>query len=196
MPRTFFARKPTNLKQLQSDSAELRYSFSSRGELYYVAEERELSNQEWVVFTENLLEYQGWISAFSGRNYPNGEDGIPCLRVTTPGSEIALIIDTQGYDYARYVGIEESSEIESGSSESDGCEEDDDGWDDEPEPLTEEEVVDGLRALLAGDSLDCTMLDNCRTRTYADGGYMTYDQGFVIETPDGHRFQITVKQEC
>ena len=63
------------------------------------------------------------------------------------------------------------------------------------EELTEEEVVDGLRALLMGDSLDCTMLDNCSTRTYGDGGYLTYDKGFVIDTPDGHRFQITVKQE-
>ena len=65
----------------------------------------------------------------------------------------------------------------------------------ENEELTEEEVVDGLRALLMGDSLDCTMLDNCSTRTYGDGGYLTYDQGFGIDTPDGHRFQITVKQE-
>ena len=83
--------------------------------MYYVAEERELSNQDWAVFTENLLEYQDWISAFSHRSYPNDEDGIPCLRVTTPGSEIALIIDTQGYDYARYVGIEESAAFWAGT---------------------------------------------------------------------------------
>ena len=65
----------------------------------------------------------------------------------------------------------------------------------ETEELTEEEVVDGLRALLMGDNLDCTMLDNCNTRTYEDGGYLTYDKGFVIDTPDGHSFQITVKQQ-
>ena len=68
-------------------------------------------------------------------------------------------------------------------------------YEEENEELTEEEVVDGLRTLLMGDSLDCTMLDNCSTRTYADDGYLTHDQGFVIDTPDGHRFQITVKQE-
>ncbi len=63
------------------------------------------------------------------------------------------------------------------------------------EHVTESEVVDGLRALLYGDSLEDTLLDGSRTVTYADGGYLTYDEGFVIHTPDGSVFQITVKQE-
>ena len=65
----------------------------------------------------------------------------------------------------------------------------------EEEKLTEEDVVDGLRSLLMGESIDCTMLDNSSTRTYAEGGYLTYDNGFVIDLPDGSRFQIAVKQE-
>ena len=54
----------------------------------------------------------------------------------------------------------------------------------------------GLRALLYGESLEDTLLDGSRTETYGDGGYQTYDEGFVIRTPDGSVFQITVKQEC
>ena len=54
------------------------------------------------------------------------------------------------------------------------------------ERITETEVVDGLRALLYGESLEDTLLD---------GGYLTHDEGFVIRTPDGSVFQITVKQE-
>ena len=61
--------------------------------------------------------------------------------------------------------------------------------------VTEDEVVDGLRGLLMGESLEDTPLDNCRTCTYEDGGYMTYDKGFVIHLPDGSVFQVTVKQE-
>ena len=64
------------------------------------------------------------------------------------------------------------------------------------ERITETEVVDGLRALLYGESLEDTLLDGSRTETYGDGGYQTYDEGFVIRTPDGSVFQITVKQEC
>ncbi len=63
------------------------------------------------------------------------------------------------------------------------------------ERLTEEEIVDSLRALVEGESIDCTMLDGSFTRTFQDGGYLTYDNGFVITAPDGSRFQITVKQE-
>ena len=68
-------------------------------------------------------------------------------------------------------------------------------FDEQDECLTEEAVVDGLRALLQGEDLGCTLLEGSYTRTYEDGGYLTYDKGFTIDTPDGHRFQITVKQE-
>lgn len=64
------------------------------------------------------------------------------------------------------------------------------------ERLTEEEIVDSLRALVEGESIDCAILEGSFTRTFQDGGYLTYDKGFVITTPDGSRFQITVKQEC
>lgn len=63
------------------------------------------------------------------------------------------------------------------------------------ERITEIEVVDSLRALLYGESIEDTLLDGNRTETYSDGGYLTYDEGFVIHTPDGSVFQITVKQE-
>jgi len=63
------------------------------------------------------------------------------------------------------------------------------------EHITESEVVDSLRALLYGESIEDTLLDGSRTETYSDGGYLTYDEGFVIHTPDGSVFQITVKQE-
>ena len=63
------------------------------------------------------------------------------------------------------------------------------------ERITETEVVDGLRALLYGESLEDTLLDGSRTETYSDGGYPTYEEGFVIRTPEGSVFQITVKQE-
>ncbi|MBR2790677.1 MAG: hypothetical protein IKD70_08740 [Eggerthellaceae bacterium] len=190
MPKTVFVRKPVNLSDVTSALEANVGPYASKGRDYYVAEERQLSNREWEDLTSWLLKDREWIKAFSAKNFRITDRADPCIRVTCPSSEIALIIDPQGYDYARYVGIEDaatSSEIE---------EEDEPMYDDEAEELTEEEVVDGLRALLMGDSLDCTMLDNCNTRTYVDGGYLTYDQGFVIETPDGHRFQITVKQEC
>ena len=198
MSKTIFVCKPSTLTEVKDGIAEHKRFFDSKGGDYYVAEERQLSNQEWQEFTNSFLTDREWISDFCAKEYPANGKQVPCIRVTCPGSEIALIVDPQGFDYARYVGIEtaDSSEIEEDdSSEIEEDYEEDLDEDLEREPLTEDEVVDGLRALLMGDSLDCTLLDNADTATYEEGGYLTYDKGFTIRTADGSVFQITVKQE-
>ena len=198
MSKTIFVCKPGTLTEVKDGIAEHKRFFGSKGGDYYVAEERQLSNQEWQEFTNSFLTDREWISDFCAKEYPANGKQVPCIRVTCPGSEIALIIDPQGFDYARYVGIEtaDSSEIEEGDSfeiEEDYREDLDEDF--ERDALTEDEVVDGLRALLMGESLDCTLLDNTDTATYEEGGYLTYDKGFTIRTADGSVFQITVKQE-
>ena len=198
MPKTIFVRKPIDLDAVKAGIAEQKRLFDSKGCDYYVAEGRLLSNQEWREFTNNFLTDREWITEFNAKEYPADGDQIPCIRVTRPDLEIALIIDPQGFDYARYVGIEtaDSSEIEEGDSfEIEEDEYDDEDDYEENEPVTEEEVVDGLRALLMGESLDCTLLGNANTATYEEGGYLTYDKGFTIRTADGSVFQITVMQE-
>ena len=202
MSKTIFVRKPSTLAEVKAGIAEHKRFFDSKGGDYYVAEERQLSNQEWEEFTNSFLTDREWISDFCAKEYPANGKQVPCIRVTCPGSEIALIVDPQGFDYARYVGIEtaDSSEIEEDDSseiEEDYEEDYEENLDEdlEREPLTEDEVVDGLRALLMGESLDCTLLDNTDTATYEEGGYLTYDKGFTIRTADGSVFQITVKQE-
>ena len=202
MSKTIFVCKPSTLTEVKDGIAEHKHFFDSKGGDYYVAEERQLSNQEWQEFTNSFLTDREWISDFCAKEYPANGKQVPCIRVTCPGSEIALIVDPQGFDYARYVGIEtaDSSEIEEDDSseiEEDYEEDYEENLDEdlEREPLTEDEVVDGLRALLMGESLDCTLLDNTDTATYEEGGYLTYDKGFTIRTADGSVFQITVKQE-
>ena len=190
MSKTIFVRKPGTLAEVKAGIAEHKRFFDSKGGDYYVAEERQLSNQEWEELTNSFLTDREWISEFNAKEYPADGEQLPCIRVTCPGSEIALIIDPQGFDYARYVGIETADSFE---IEEDEYDEEDDY--EENEPVTEDEVVDGLRALLMGESLDCTLLDNTDTATYEEGGYLTYDKGFTIRTADGSVFQITVKQE-
>ena len=62
------------------------------------------------------------------------------------------------------------------------------------EIMSEEEVVSNLIALLHGEAIEDTMLDGSRATTFADGGYLTRDEGFVLYTLDGSKFQITVRQ--
>ena len=67
----------------------------------------------------------------------------------------------------------------------------------ETEALNEEDVVDGLRALLRGEPLENTLLESVtHTVTFSEGGYLTWDKGFALHMADGSVFQVTVKQEC
>ena len=62
------------------------------------------------------------------------------------------------------------------------------------EIMSEEEVGSNRSALLHGEAIEDTMLDGSRATTFAAGGYLTHDEGFVLYTPDGSTFQITVRQ--
>ena len=111
MPKTTFARKPSTLADVRNDMAAIHAMHRQKDqpedqEEYYIAEEIELSPGEWEDLTSSLLADRDWIEAFSAKDYPNDGGGVPCLRVTSASSEIALLIDTQGYTYARYVAIE------------------------------------------------------------------------------------------
>ena len=106
MKKTIFARKPTDLEQLKSDIADLKHYFHSEGTPYYVGMDLKLTKKEWASLTADLLVNRPYFKKFNARELPETEEGIPCVRITAPGSQIALIIDTQAYDYARYAGIE------------------------------------------------------------------------------------------
>ena len=192
MPKTIFVRKPISLGEVKSGTEECKRLFDSKGADYYVAEERQLSNRDWQEFTSSLLADRDWIKAFSEKNYPETESGTPCIRVATPGSEIALIIDTQGYDYARYVGIEDASfEIEEDEDDEDSFEIE---VEDEPaENLDETAVQEAIWGMLAGEwDVDNSLLRGCHARTYSEAGTLTYNKGLVVTMPDGCEFQITI----
>ena len=191
MPNTIFVRKPVDLDTVRSGITWIQENLQGKGDRYYVAEELHLTKQEWEQWTECLLDDHSSLREFSEKNYPITDEGVPCLRVTTPDSEIALIIDTQGYNYARYVGIETvgSSEIEEEDSE------DYDSGEDESSEIDEDAVQDALMGLLYGDlSVEDTALEGCRVRSFKDAAILTYNKGLVISLPDGSEFQLTIVQ--
>lgn len=94
------------------------------GESYFIAREKVLSEAEWSTFTESLLDDRDWLSNFARhqerliRNEVHdtseydseyvgeGEYNVrACILVSSPTSRIGLLIDPQGHNYARYVGV-------------------------------------------------------------------------------------------
>lgn len=117
MPKAFFIRKPIRLNDVISGMKEMKELFKNEDQPYYIAEEIELSNREWEDLTSNFFAARDWIKGFSAKEYHDIEEGVACIRVTCPGSEIALIIDPQGHDYARYVSIEAEGASKSSKEE-------------------------------------------------------------------------------
>ena len=108
MPKTIFIRKPSTLEEVQERS---RSFAEKRGEKafsdYYIAEEVQLEANEFFDLCENLMEVYDWIEWFSDHMYCSKDGAVAAMRVTCSQSAMVLIIDPQGFDYPRYVGLEE-----------------------------------------------------------------------------------------
>ena len=106
MPKATFVKKPCCLETLRKGTEWIRNHFGPDRESYYIAAERQLSPEEWEDFTTDMLRQRSWIVEFVNQDHPPIEGAYACIRVTSPCSEIALLVDPQGYDYVRYAAIE------------------------------------------------------------------------------------------
>lgn len=107
--KTAFVRKASDLDEV-IDCTRRAHStgrYETCTSDYYIAEGVTLSEIEWRSLTGCLLEERDWIAAFSKCGYPSREGAQPCIRVACKSDSRVLIIDPQGYDYARYASIEE-----------------------------------------------------------------------------------------
>ena len=107
--KTTFVRKATTLQEVLAGADWLRaqHGGTDTDECRVVAE-RHLSQIEWSEFTAHLMKDREWLRRFSQEHSNENTNVVPmCIRVTGEGSQIALLIDTQGYSYARYVGIDQ-----------------------------------------------------------------------------------------
>ena len=65
---------------------------------------------------------------------------------------------------------------------------------DDKTSMDEFEVMDALQALLQGEALENTLLDDSSARSFTEAGIMSYNKGLVLRTADGSEFQITIVQ--
>ena len=102
--RALFGRKITTLYELKK-LTKLAIEEGLTGSLYEVVREVVLSDQEFRTFSDDLLVDQSWILKSDGGSNEKGE--LRCVRVINKRTGEKLIIDSEGYDYARYTAIEE-----------------------------------------------------------------------------------------
>ncbi len=108
MPKTFFIRKPATLQELLSGTDRISIMLTSPPtDEYYVAHEQHLPADQWNELLSNFVADRDWIRTFSKKEHPRRGEAVPAIRVTGEKADRALVIDPQGYDYPRYIGLEQ-----------------------------------------------------------------------------------------
>lgn len=111
MLKTTFIRKPCTLDEVQEETKCIEHLNGGQPRhSYYIAEDIRLEENSFFELCDNLLTDRDWIAAFSNQLYPMKDGAVPAIRVTCAHSLTVLIIDPQGYDYPRYVGLGDADE--------------------------------------------------------------------------------------
>ncbi len=111
MPKTTFVRKPCTLDDVRTGAEWIEERHGGEAiDSYYIAKEVQLDGNAFVELKENLSMEREWVKEFSNRLHPMKDGAVAAIRVTCKGSLTRLIIDPQGFDYPRYVGLEYDEE--------------------------------------------------------------------------------------
>ena len=103
--KNIFICKPMNLEEIRE---QLKRYPDAEPEACRIAATRRISTAEWDDLTTCFLDDREWLSDFSRKlacDESTDWSKRNCIKVTCKGRDISLLIDTQGYDYARYVAI-------------------------------------------------------------------------------------------
>jgi hypothetical protein len=101
--RALFGRKISDLDELKDRTAHL-VKRGQKGQLYTITREVVLGDSDFSAFAEDLLEDQSWITKEDGGTNDAGE--LKCIRVVNKDTGEKVLVNTEGYDYPRYTGLE------------------------------------------------------------------------------------------
>lgn len=102
--KALFGRKVTTLEELR-DLTKLAKEDQMIGTLYEVVRDVVLIDDEFIAFSNDMLADQPWIQKSDGGSNDKGE--LRCIRVVNETTGEKVIIDSEGYEYARFTALEE-----------------------------------------------------------------------------------------
>lgn len=98
-----FGRKICDLEELRELTIQANQE-GRKGQPYTVIREVILDDEDFKKFSSDFLENQLWISPKDGGVNHDGE--IRCIRVINSSTGEKVLVNSEGYDYARYTGLE------------------------------------------------------------------------------------------
>jgi len=102
--RALFGRKMSNLEELL-EATYFAKQEGHKGVPYEVNRDIVLDSEAFQKFADDFLEDQLWIEKTDGGMNKKGE--IRCIRVINKSTGEKILCNSEGYDYCRYVAIEE-----------------------------------------------------------------------------------------
>lgn len=101
--KALFGRKICCLKKLE-ELTESAIKEGRQGQSYTITREVFLEDENFREFSLDFLEDQSWITPEDGGMNQNGE--VRCIRVLNRDTEEKVLVNSEGYDYPRYTGLE------------------------------------------------------------------------------------------
>jgi hypothetical protein len=101
--RALFGRKICNIKELKQ-LTEQAIKEGRKGQPYTVIREVILKDKDFKDFSNDFLKDQPWISKDDGGINDKGQ--VRCIRVTNIETDEKVLINSEGYSYGRYVGLD------------------------------------------------------------------------------------------
>jgi hypothetical protein len=101
--RALFGRKVCNLKELKQLTNQA-IKEGRKGQPYTINREVILKDKDFKEFADDFLKDQPWINKDDGGINDKGQ--VRCIRVTNIETDKKVLVNTEGYDYPRYTGLE------------------------------------------------------------------------------------------
>lgn len=101
--RALFGRKINDLEELK-ELINRANKEGKKGQPYIITREVILKDVDFRDFAENFLKDQDWITPEDGGMDQEGK--IKCIRVINIETGEKVLVNTEGYNYPRYTGLE------------------------------------------------------------------------------------------
>ena len=100
--RAHFARKLNNIEELREFTAKASRK-TGGGAPYVITKEISLGPEEFKAFSEDFFADQTWLTIEDGGP---SKEGMRCTRVINSETGEAVLVNNEGYSYARYTALE------------------------------------------------------------------------------------------
>jgi len=104
----YFIRKPSSYLELMQDTLSKHHTFLTQPNAYRIIDTIELSGAEFKEFTNNgLLRDQSFLKEYTNKCLVNAYSIWQTLKIVNKDNpDESLLVQTERYDYARYIAIE------------------------------------------------------------------------------------------